>query len=149
MIGGESPILNYVRRIRQIHVRLVGSSITCVCVCGRGGACIYGAGLCRCCTALTCTPPWNAKYRPVKAIPARLNRPTNPLVDAQSPPQQSFYPTFLYFLSPPSLPFTSSRDGKDAGRCSDNVCPSIDTLFSLRMPFLASAFSFRCYVSVG
>lgn len=73
-----------------------GSSIVCAC------RYIYGSGLCRCCPALTCTPPWNAKYRPVKAIPARrLNRPTNPLVvDTLSPPpsRASTRLSYIFYL---------------------------------------------------
>lgn len=71
-----------------------------------GRLCADGSGLCRYCTALLSSPalhpPWNAKYRPVKAIPARwLSRPT-----PSSPfnPHQRGLPDFLYSPSP-SLEF--------------------------------------------
>lgn len=87
----------------QIHVGLIARCMCFACTCVWVYVCTYGSGLCRCCTALTCTPPWNAKYRPVKAIPARrLNRPTNPLVDTQ-PPLAELLPDFLYFPSPSRL----------------------------------------------
>jgi hypothetical protein len=74
----ESPVRNYVRGMRRpagwlrVHAR--------------------GRGLRRI-APLALVSPWNSKYRPVKAIPARrLNRPTNPLVG----PTRNLHPTFLY-----------------------------------------------------
>jgi len=93
----------------------------CACTCVRVLLlllCVYICARAR--TAFTRTPPRNAKYRPVKAIPARrLNRPTNPLVDTQPPPADpTFYPTLLYFSSPSPLSFTFflSWDGRDVRR---------------------------------
>jgi len=93
-------------------------------------------------------PPCNSKYRPVKAIPARrLNRPTNPLVDAPRQPRQK-PPSDLLIHSSFSRSF-ESRPLFAGWRYSQRRKYRYTSPVPVTAYFWRGHSSPRCYMSVG